>query len=455
MIALTLAVAFVLAAESEPAALVAKLAAATADERKAIEAELESLGQRALPALRTAKTSKDTELRRRASALLEKIETGLLIRPSSVAIDFQEQPVADVVKSIASQTGIKLALEPAGDPAWRNVRVNLKEAQPVTFWEALERVGTAARVRHNPAFPRPTDERTPVFHLQEGVGAFPKSFSGPFRVSLVSVHRRHDVAFGPKESEQENEDEAPEPERFEVIAQVFAEPRLMITLNGPPKELKARDDFDQDLVPPPPEAPEEGDDAPEPPMASGIERGPGPVPGALSVVQFPIGLRAPERPGTTIERLEGFVPLQVAMRRSDPLAIPLADAAGKTFANDELSLRVQEGKPELTARTPLELFITFKTRPDTLTPDESPAPPDFPDPRPVDTFQNRLEIVDAKGRPLHYNVKDVQTDDAGESRVLITLSARDGGSVPTQLRVYSLVASAIEVPFKFAKVPMP
>ncbi len=37
------------------------------------------------------------------------------------------------------------------------------------------------------------------------------------------------------------------------------------------------------------------------------------------MVQIPIVFRALERPGTTIDRLAGFIPLQVAMRRPDPL----------------------------------------------------------------------------------------------------------------------------------------
>ncbi|MDR3639412.1 MAG: hypothetical protein P4L84_36765 [Isosphaeraceae bacterium] len=458
MIAATvsLSLALLVAAEPEATALVARLGAAPASEQRAVAAQIEALGPKALPALRAAKGSKDPELRRRASALLEKVETGLLIRPSLVALDFQEQPPAEVIRSIHAQTGISLVLEPPGNPAWQTVRISLKESQPLPFWEALDRIGSAGRLHHDPSFPRPADERTPILHLVEGATTFPRSFSGPFRTNLLSVHRRHDLAFGPKERADDEEDEPePEPERFEVVAQVFAEPQLLITLNGPPKELKARDDFDQDLVPPPPELVEDPDGAPEPGGGPGIERGPGRVPGALAVVQFPIALHAPERPGTTIERLEGFIPLQVAMRRPDPLTITLAEAAGRTFETDELSVRLPEGKLDLTSREPLELFVTLKAPANALPPDETPAPPDFPEPRPVDTLQNRLEVVDSKNRPLAFRIKDVQRDDSGESRVLIVLSAREGSAQPVQLHVYSLVLGAIEVPFKFTKIPMP
>lgn len=448
----TIALAAVLAGEPDPTALVARLGTAAEADRAAVAAQLEALGFGALPALRAAQSAKDPETRRRASALLERIETGLLLRPSLVVLGFQEKSVADVVQSVSAQTGIALVLEPPGDPAWRAVRLDLSEPRPLPFWEALDRIAIAARLHHNPAFARGVDERAPVFHLQEGSAPFPKSFSGPFRVNLVSVHRRHAIELETQDTDAEDE---PDAERFEVVAQVFAEPRFMITLNGPPKELKARDDFDQDLVPPVAAPADDADAEPEPAAPAGIERGPGPVPGALSVVQFPIALHAPERPGTTIVHLAGFLPLQVARRRPDPLTITLAEATGRTFETAELALRFPERKPPPGMRVPLELFIRLKPRPDALTPDDSPAPVDFPEPRPVDTLQNRLEIVDAQRRPLAYTVKDIQTDDSGESRVLVTLAGRDTQATAVALRVYGLIAGAIEVPFKFAKVPMP
>ena len=453
MIALSVALALVFAAEPEPAKLVAQLATAPDAERKALAARIEALGRKALPALVEAKRSDDPELRRRAAALLEKLEAGLLIRPSVVTLDFQERPLTDVVASIAARSGIALALEPPNDPAWGTVRVTLKEAQPLPFWEALERIGQAGRLHHNPAFARRADERKVLLHLEQGALTFPQSVSGPFRVSLLSAHRRHDAAFGPRD--MDDEDEAPEPERFDVIAQVFAEPPLLITLNGPPKELKARDDFDQDLVPPPQEPDDDADAPAEPEAPPRAEPGPAPSPGTLSVVQLPIALHAPERPGTTIMTLAGYIPLQVALRRPAPLAVALAQASGRTFEAEDMSVRFADGKPELTSRAALELFVTWKTRADALVPDETMAPPEFPELRPVDTLQNRLDVVDAEGRPLAYRLKDVQTDDAGESRVLIVLGAKESGARPVELRFYSLITGAIEIPFKFANIPLP
>ena len=270
------------------------------------------------------------------------------------------------------------------------------------------------------------------------------------------MHRGHDVAFVPKDEEQADDGEGPEPdaERFEVIMQVFAEPHLTITLNGVPKQLKARDDFDQDLVAPPP--PEDGmDGQPNDPTPPAVQRGPGCQPGALSIVQFPLALRAPERPGTTIDRLEGSIPLQVAMRRPDPLTITLADAPGKTFKSDDVTIRFEAGKLDLAQRAPIELYLRMPDKPEAMATDPEPTPTNFPEPRSVDTLQNRVEIMDAASKPLGWSVKETEALEDGEVRVVLAFSLRNGKAVPARLRYYELVQHAIEVPFKFAKVPMP
>ena len=112
--------------------------------------------------------------------------------------------------------------------------------------------------------------REPVFALLDGGprGAGPTWDSGPFRVSLISLHYQRDVAFnsvvagfprrvavppapvplppglniaaaeGPSVSEQ-----------FYAQVQVAAEPRLSLSLNGPLKILEAVDDRGQSLLP--------------------------------------------------------------------------------------------------------------------------------------------------------------------------------------------------------------
>ena len=51
-------------------------------------------------------------------------------------------------------------------------------------------------------------------------------------------------------------------------------------------------------------------------------------------------LKRPEQPGQSIRTLRGLLPILVATRKPDPLVIPLQGAAGKSFDNDEVDLKV-------------------------------------------------------------------------------------------------------------------
>src|SRR4051812_6056799 len=67
-------------------------------ERQAATTALERLGQRAMPALRAAREQRDPEIRARASALLARIEGGLLVQPSLVALQFNDAPLSEVIR---------------------------------------------------------------------------------------------------------------------------------------------------------------------------------------------------------------------------------------------------------------------------------------------------------------------------------------------------------------------
>src|SRR4051812_42289920 len=95
---------------AEPAALVGRLGSPRYSERESAATSLERLGRQALPALRAARDVRDPEVRTRAVALINKIEGSLLTQPTLVSLNFKETPLPEVVKAIAEQTGVKLAL---------------------------------------------------------------------------------------------------------------------------------------------------------------------------------------------------------------------------------------------------------------------------------------------------------------------------------------------------------
>ena len=128
----------------DAAALIEKLGSASYAEREATKS-LESLGSKALPALRSALKSQDLEVRGRARAMINKIEGNLLIQESLVRLDFQDASLDEIVKSIRKQTGTEIGLGPAG-PDSAKVRITLSDTRPVPFWKAVDRLCEAGNL---------------------------------------------------------------------------------------------------------------------------------------------------------------------------------------------------------------------------------------------------------------------------------------------------------------------
>ena len=136
------------APDVDPFRVVGQLGASRFAEREQAAVLLERLGRAALPALRSTHDLKDAEIRTRAAALIVKIEAGLLTKPSMVRLDYRAAPLADVVRSVSEQTGMKVELVPHRSPAWAGRSVTLPDA-PVPFWTAVDRLFNAANLQYN------------------------------------------------------------------------------------------------------------------------------------------------------------------------------------------------------------------------------------------------------------------------------------------------------------------
>src|SRR5262249_30564213 len=124
----------------DPAALVERLGAPRYAEREAAAAALERAGAAAVPALRAGRRARDPEVRARAAALLERVESALMVRPTAVRLDYRDRPLTDVVADLATQCGMPVLLDPENAQEWSRRRVSLREDGPVTFWRALDRL---------------------------------------------------------------------------------------------------------------------------------------------------------------------------------------------------------------------------------------------------------------------------------------------------------------------------
>ncbi len=181
----------------DAAALVEKLGSAAAAEREASKS-LESLGGKASPALRAASKSKDPEVRKRARALINKIDGNVLIQESSIRLDFKDATLDEVVKSLSKQAGFEVGLAQQG-PQLEARRVTLRESQPVPFWKAIDRlceVGQLAR-QYQGMTPRGPGVSQPrlVLSYQPEPSTQPGYNHGPFHFDIVSLSYQSQVSF--------------------------------------------------------------------------------------------------------------------------------------------------------------------------------------------------------------------------------------------------------------------
>jgi hypothetical protein len=440
--------------------LIARLGSGRYAEREAAAAALEHLGREALPVLRSARDDRDPEIRMRAAALIAKIEGALLTQPTLIRLDFDDQPLTEVVRTVGARAGIKLALIPENAPGLQVRKVTLREHEPVPFWKAIDRLCDAGHLQYNIGMHGQPGSREPVFPLYaSGVRpAGPISDSGPFRVNLVSLHYQRDVVFvnPPQPINRIGLLPAPLPgpanparpasttnEQFHAQVQVAAEPRLALTPNGPLRITEAVDDRGQSLLI------AAGSEAVTPRYAGGYF---GLTAGSTMQMQAP--LKHPEVPGKVIRQLRGVIPVMVATRKPSPLVAPLSGTPGnKSFQNDEVSLDILDVRINPNPNVN-QTSIDVSIRPRSGLPGAQAAPlalhGEFPIQRP-DLHHQQIEVVDAQGRPIPWYHSSF---DAEGARITLTLTPTGQGT-PAEVRYYGLARAATEIAFEFTDVPMP
>jgi hypothetical protein len=452
---LALAAALGQAPPPSPMDLVVRLGSARYTEREAAAKALEARGRQALPALRAVLDSQDPEVRTRASSLVQKIEGALLTQPTLVSLDFHDQPLPEVIKALNDRTGIRLALVPENAPTWAQTRITLQDSAPLPFWKAVDRLCDAAGLQYNAMAHGLPNVREPMLHLYAG-GPNPQgptSDQGPFRARLVSLHYQRDLNFDVRTPAFANRPGLPHPpsparpgnpaisEQFFAQVQVQAEPRLSVCQSGPLKILEAVDDRGESL-------------AIAPSGPGGLQRSYssfGSTSG--SVLQLQVFLRHPKASGPAIAKLRGSIPLVIATRKLNPLVVPLAGSAGKSFHNDEVNVTVRDIRinPD-SHQTSIELGIRATGHPSEAFAD--PVAPGQPlvIHRP-ETHQQQIEVTDAQGRVIPWYHSSF---DAEGSRFTLTLTPHAPvQATPTELRYYGLARASTEVVFEFFDVPMP
>lgn len=469
----------VLLASQDPVALVRQLGSDRFAEREEAGEALRKLGRDALPALRQAADNDDLEARTRALAILAELESRIMVEPTMVRLDFRDQSVADIVKSLSEQARITLMLTPENHPEWSNRRISLEESEPVALWEAIERLTRAARMQVGPgtiqmiAGQGQPVRRSVIQLLPSDELPPPSAVAGAFRVNAVNILHHRDRIFGQGQAAGNlivnpngvivsaprkpgaGGDNAPDrpavagfaTELFSVGLQVSAEPRMAINQNGsaPIRVLEAIDEQGRSLVPPADPAFNQRS-----PGMSGYN----PFSGSLLQVQIP--LRLSESPGSLVKKLRVAIPLVAASRKEDPFVVPLAEAKGKTFQNDRIMIQIHDVRAELNQPT---TFIDLTVR---IHSDDSGNPnlintnveamafrhhPGAP--------QNQVEIVDAQGRPYSQWFSPNPQPSNDGLRLTLRLMPAEGVGPPSEIRYYDIARAETEVTFEINDIPMP
>lgn len=449
---MTMAVVLESPTSSDPASLVARLGSPHYASRIEAEEELARLGRMALPALRSAKDSKDFEMRTRAFGLLARIEGASMLEATPIGLDLRDLPLTQAVELIGRQAGMRLSLPPEERPILANRRITLRSDGPLTFWQAIDALCSAGALHPAQLEADSMDRLEASLVLRDGQAGRSGlvSDSGAFRVQLSSLFYRSEIQLGrPREMEQSKDEtrtishainRPTGRSKREFFAQLVlsSEPRLSMSRNGPIQVMVAVDDLGHDL---------RRVVAPRDARFSQGFQGMNPA----SVLGLSLELGYPDVPCGRIKVIKGSIPVMVTARKSEPLVIPLDDSKGKLFRNDEAALVLIDHRPPSSGQ-PATIKLAVRPLGDSAEPIELGVGEPLAY-RP-DSLQQQLEVLDAEGEPLPWFPSN-SFYDGEETRLTITIRARGKTAAPTTLRYHSIHKTSADVTFEFRDIPMP
>ena len=326
--------------KSDAASLVARLASDDPPTRDAASSVLRALGPAALPALRAARHGNVPALQPLAAALMKVINQDQLIFPRTIALDYKDEAMRDVIKDLTERTGCRVTIYSA-QTDWLATRITLRTPAPVPFWSAVDKVCDAGRFGSNLGLAG-GGASVAIFR---GYSTGPVSDHGPFRVQLDGISfqgRYRQLHLKPANNEEPGpnlgEDDAG---NSFIKAHVNVEPRMLLKNAGKLKNLTAEDDLGQSLIPSDPLGKQDTFEF-------------GFTPAAETLAQIPL---AQDKKGSRrIKILRGVAPVAVGGLRPEPIVIPLL-GEGKSFQGDDTVVTVRS-----VAKRPAARALRHRTR---------------------------------------------------------------------------------------------
>jgi hypothetical protein len=430
----------VLAISPDAASLVARLRLGTVAECEESARQLEAMGREALPALEAALSSPDAEVRSRVLSVWERIQKGLMVRPTMVRLEGEGRSLAEVVRSIGEQGGFSLQASQQGPPRL----VDAREPLPIPFWQAVDRLGL---VGGHFDISNPVGGHFPTLGFGGSGDTCPSMISGPFRIKLKGLHDHRDrsLIVGPWLRIDEMNQKIPIPRtakereaRFYVDLSLMIEPRMWFTQEGPARANEAVDNLGQSLV--------RRDTTRVEADHSLFYNG-----GGVTDGQVQLDLAMPDKPGRSIARLRGSIPVAIHIRKPVPaLEIPLSAPKDKAFDHEDAVFTLREVR-EGDQGTLINVDVRINL-------DRFEVPPG----RDREIVMSRLwcldshqvEIVDADGHMLTEAGAGSRRPD-GLGRMSFMVWKNRNTTRPARFRYYGMVRAFTDVAFEFRDVPMP
>jgi hypothetical protein len=469
--------------DPDPAGLVAKLGSPRYVEREAAGEALVKIGRPALPALLKVRESNDPEILLRAATLVGRIEAGEVLDATRIRLDVRDRPLAEAIAEIAKASGMRFrpgAVEgnPRAEPTWPDRRVTVEAAEPIPFWEVIDRLGRVGGLRREylPARDNFFSFKSPFdFTLVEGQAQPPASDTGPLRVELLRIRHSRERDYGDQDLEFSNFERRATGQRntqagvtesssYAAELLISAEPRLRIFAAGEVENPEAVDEQGRSLLRMPTAEEEKQqllfwqvnphlDPRLHPPLryGSGSHR-------SMRTWPVSVALSYPSPRARRLERLRGVIPVVVVARRPDPLVVELKGASGREFSAGSTRITIHSIKAESGREPTIDLTL------------EEPRPGDgvgmmvydskgnrLAIAPPLDLMELRLEVLDQSGESLFWQYTQIPT---GRTQGRMSIVVHDRNSKrprpdDLRLRFWEAIGAATDLPFAFKDVPTP
>jgi hypothetical protein len=382
-------------------------------------------GAAALPALRKARNHKDAEVRRRIEALIEPLESALLVAPTRINLVLNQRTIREAVAELSKQTGYKIELWPdAQFNGEREKQLHNFRFVDMPFWEALDAVSTAGGLVLQQNYG--IDHLR--LHFQEEQVPY-VSHHGMFRVVALGFNHNRNIHFGAIGRQGPAAVQRNDVMNFTFT--IAAEPRLPLLGVGAVKITEALDDQKNSMVL----------SAERQAMFGTVYYGYN----RSYSQQGQANLAGPGRDAHVVKTLQGLIPVTLLLEQKPHIVVEdILAAKGKKLKVGKTEINIEE-----VGKTPDNNYqVKMLVR-------ESRKESDN-DYTWANSLQQRVELLDAKGNKYQ---SFGYGGSFGPSEVNGTFTFGQNGNAqlgpPAKLIYYEWITVQHHVPFEFKDLPLP